>query len=54
MNNFGLLRRCTERRRDRVEFYLDFATILITVRSLIRRAWYQYRWDNRPPRPRIR
>ena len=54
MNNFGALRRTTERRQDRLEFYLALAAVLITVRSLIRRAWYTHRWDTRPPQPRIR
>ncbi|MFF6791705.1 IS5/IS1182 family transposase [Streptomyces filamentosus] len=54
MNNFGKLRRNTERRRVCTEFYLALATAIITVRSLIRRAWYTHRWDTRPTRPRIR
>jgi hypothetical protein len=53
-NNFGKLRRCTERRTVCVDFYLAAACILITIRSLIRRAWYHYRWDTRPRSPRIR
>ncbi|MEU8694130.1 IS5 family transposase [Streptomyces sp. NPDC048665] len=54
MNNFGKLRRNTERRRPCIEFYLALATAIITVRSLIRRAWYTHRWDYRPRTPRIR
>ncbi len=54
MNNFGKLRRNTERRRACVEFYLALATAIITVRSLIRRAWYTHRWGTRPASPRIR
>ncbi|MEU5185497.1 transposase [Streptomyces longwoodensis] len=54
MNNFGKLRRNTERRRVCTEFYLALATAIITVRSLIRRAWYTHRWDTRPTSPRIR
>jgi hypothetical protein len=54
MNNFGKLRRDTERRRARTQFYLALATAIITVRSLIRRAWYTHRWDTRPTSPRIR
>jgi hypothetical protein len=54
MNNFGKLRRNTERRRICTEFYLVLATAIITVRSLIRRAWYTHRWDTRPTSPRIR
>ncbi|MEU5307092.1 transposase [Streptomyces noursei] len=54
MNNFGKLRRCTERRRVCVEFFIALATAIITIRSLIRRAWTLYRWPNRPRSPRIR
>lgn len=54
MNSFGKLRRCTERRRECVEFYTDLAAAIVTIRSLIRRAWYRYRWDTRPLSPRIR
>jgi transposase len=54
MNNFGLLRRCTERRRSVIEFFLALASAFITVRSLIRRAWTRYRWETRPRSPRIR
>jgi hypothetical protein len=53
-NNFGKLRRCTERREVCIDFYLAAACVLITIRSLIRRAWYSYRWDTRPRSPRIR
>jgi hypothetical protein len=38
LNNFGGVRRCTARHRDRVAFFLALASALITVRSLIRRA----------------
>lgn len=54
MNNFGKLRRCTERRRKAVEFFLALAATVITVRCLIRRAWTLYRWNTRPRNPRIR
>ncbi|MFD7552423.1 transposase [Streptomyces sp. NPDC059816] len=54
MNNLGKLRRNTERRRACTEFYLALATAIITVRSLIRRAWCTPRWDTRPRSPRIR
>lgn len=54
LNNFGKLRRCTERRRPCVEFYISLACAIVTVRSLIRRAWTLYRWDDRPNSPRIR
>ena len=51
MNNFGKLRRCTERHRVCVEFCIALATAIITIRSLIRRAWTLYRWPNRPEAP---
>ncbi|MFG2915096.1 IS5 family transposase [Kitasatospora sp. NPDC048298] len=54
MNNFGKLRRCTERRRAAIEFFLALAATIITVRCLIRRAWPLYRWNTRPRNPRIR
>lgn len=54
LNNFGKLRRCTERRRECVEFYIALAAALVTIRSLIRRAWFTHRWDTRPRIPRIR
>lgn len=54
MNNFGKLRRCTERRKAAVEFFLALAATIITVRSLIRRARPLYRWNTRPHSPRIR
>ncbi|MEU3283261.1 IS5 family transposase [Streptomyces antibioticus] len=54
LNNFGKLRRCTERRRVCVEFYIALAAAVVTIRSLIRRAWFTYRWDTRPRSPRIR
>lgn len=50
-NNFGKLRRCTERRQLCVKFYLASAGILITISSLIQRAWYSYRWETRPRSP---
>lgn len=53
-NDFGKLRRCTERRRDCVDAYLNLAAAIVTLRALLRAAWYLYRWDNRPRSPRIR
>ncbi len=54
MNNFGRHRRNTERRCACTEFFLQLATAIVTVRSLISRAWYTHRWDSRARRPRIR
>jgi transposase len=52
--DFGKLRRCTERRRDCLDAYLALATAIVTLRALLRAAWYLYRWDTRPRSPRIR
>src|SRR3712207_1988946 len=54
LNDFGRLRRCTERRRACVDAYLALAAAIITVRALCRAAWRLYRWDTRPRSPRIR
>ena len=54
LNDFGRLRRCTERRRVCVDAYLALAAAIVTVRALRRAAWYLYRWDTRPRSPRIR
>ncbi len=54
LNGFGKLRRCTERRRDCVDAYLALAAAIVTLRALLRAAWYRYRWDSRPRSPRIR
>jgi len=54
LNDFGRLRRCTERRRRCIEAYLALAAAIVTVRALLRAAWYRYRWNTRPRSPRIR
>jgi transposase len=54
LNDFGKLRRCTERRKACVDAYLALAAAIVTVRALRRAAWYLYRWDTRPRSPRIR
>jgi transposase len=54
LNDFGKLRRCTERRRDCVDAYLDLAAAIVTLRALLGASWYLYRWNNRPRSPRIR
>jgi transposase len=54
LNDYGRLRRCTERRRCCVEAYLALAAAIVTLRALLRAAWYRYRWDTRPRSPRIR
>lgn len=54
LNDFGRLRRCTERREAVVQAYLDLAIAAVTVRALIRAAWSRYRWEGRPRSVRIR
>src|SRR5215218_3172793 len=54
LNDFGKLRRCTERRRACVDAYLALAAAIVIVRALRRAAWYLYRWNARPRSPRIR
>lgn len=48
MNGFGKLRRCTEKRRVIVEFYLFLAAALVVLRRLIQEARLRYRWPTRP------
>jgi hypothetical protein len=54
LNDFGRLRRCTERRKTCVEAYLALAAAIVTLRALLRAAWFRFRWDSRPRSPRIR
>jgi transposase len=54
LNDFGRLRRCTQRRRDCIDAYLALAAAIVTIRALLRAAWYRYRWNTRPRSPRIR
>src|SRR3954471_14503439 len=54
LNDYGPLRRCTERRRCCVEAYLALAAAIVTLRALLRAAWYRYRWNTHPRSPRIR
>jgi hypothetical protein len=49
-NAFNRLQRCYERRENVIDAFFDLADAIITVRSLIRRAWTTYRWDGRPAR----
>jgi len=41
---------CTERRARVIDFWIALANAIIIVRRLLRRAWTNYRWDNRPAR----
>ncbi|MFE7842330.1 transposase, partial [Streptomyces sp. NPDC057474] len=54
MNDYGKLRRCTERSGAVVDFYLHLAATLVTLRMLIRRATSRYRWDGRPTTRRLK
>ena len=54
LNDFGKLRRCTERRRDATDAYFALAIALVAIRALLRAVWYLYRWDTRPRSPRLR
>jgi hypothetical protein len=52
MNDYGKLRRCTERSGSVVDFYLCLAAALVTLRMLNRRA--TSRWDGRPTTRRLK
>jgi transposase len=54
MNGYGKLRRCTEKRRAVVDFYLFLAAALVVVRRLIQRARLLYRWPTRPTARRLK
>ena len=54
MNGYGKLRRCTEKLRPVVDFYLFLAAALVVLRQLIQRARFRYRWDSRPTSRRLR
>ncbi|SEG71101.1 Transposase DDE domain-containing protein [Actinacidiphila yanglinensis] len=49
-NAFYRLARCYERRVTAIDAFFDLADTIITVRTLIRRAWTTHRWDERPIR----
>ena len=49
-NAFNRFQRCYERREKVIDAFFDLADAIITVRSLIRRAWITHRWDTRPAR----
>ena len=54
MNAYGKLRRCTEKQKAVVDFYLFLAAAFVTVRCLIREARIRYRWPNRPTTRRLK
>ena len=53
MNGYGKLRRCTEKLRPVVDFYLFLAAALVVLRQLIQRARLRYRWATRPTTRRL-
>jgi transposase len=53
-NNFGKLRRCTDRDGTIVDFYLYLAAAFVTLRCLIREARQTHRWDSRPTTRRLK
>ena len=54
MNGYGKLRRCTEKLRPVVDFYLFLAAALVVIRQLIQRARPRYRWPARPTSRRLK
>jgi transposase len=54
MNGYGKLRRCTEKAKPVVDFYLFLAAALVVVRQLIQRARLRYRWPTRPTVRRLK
>jgi transposase len=54
MNGFGKLRRCTEKSRHAVEFYVFLAAAFVVTRCLIQRARPRYRWPDRPTTRRLK
>ncbi len=51
-NAFNRLQRCYKRREKVIDAFFDLADAIITVHSLIRRAWITHRWETRPARRR--
>ena len=54
LNGYGKLRRCTDKRKIIVEFWLCLATAITIIRRLINRARTHYRWPTRPTTRRLR
>jgi transposase len=54
MNGYGKLRRCTEKLRPVVDFYLFLAAALVVLRQLVQRARLRYRWPSRPTTRRLK
>ena len=54
LNGYGKLRRCTDKNKIVVEFYLCLAAALTIIRRLINKARARYRWPTRPTTRRLR
>jgi hypothetical protein len=54
MNEYGKLRRMTDRDATVVDFYLYLAAAFVTVRALSQRARKRYQWDTRPATKRLK
>ena len=54
MNDYGKLRRCTERSGEVVDLHLYLAATLVTLRMLIRHSTSRYHWDGRPTTRRLK
>ena len=54
MNGYGKLRRCTEKAKAVVDFYLFLAAAFVVTRCLIQRARTRYRWPGRPTTRRLK
>jgi len=54
MNGYGKLRRCTEKRKIVVQFYVYLGAACTVIRRLINRARSLYRWPTRPTTRRLR
>lgn len=54
MNGYGKLRRCTEKAKSAVDFYLFLAATFVVTRCLIQRARTRYRWPGRPTARRLK
>jgi transposase len=54
LNGYGKLRRCTDKRKVIVEFWLCLAAAFTVIRRLINRARSRYRWPTRPTTRRLR
>ena len=54
LNGYGKLRRCTDKRKIVVEFWLCLAAAFTVIRRLINQARNRYRWPTRPTTRRLR